>query len=113
MGRQLQEARDWSEVVAEASTRQMPEKGPSEFTYDGGELDSPRDRPLIQDFLEHARWFLFNKVRDRTILGLMLMRPNGGEYLPKKGIYDSRVGAARYYICLYAKQICDKFNIMF
>jgi hypothetical protein len=47
MGRQLQEARDWSEVVAEASTRQMSEKGPSKFRYDGWELDSPRDRPLI------------------------------------------------------------------
>jgi hypothetical protein len=44
---------------------------------------------------------LFNKVKDRTISGLMLKRPNGGGYLPKKGIYDDRVGAARYYIRLY------------
>jgi hypothetical protein len=35
MGRQLREARDWSEVVAEASTRQVAEKGVSEFEYDG------------------------------------------------------------------------------
>ncbi|CAM6064127.1 unnamed protein product [Sphagnum tenellum] len=101
MGRQLKEARDWSEVAAEASTRQMAKKGQSEFGYDGWELDSPRERPLIQDFLEHAQWFLFNKVRDRTIPGLMLRRTNGAGYLPKKGIYDDRVGAARYYIRLY------------
>ncbi len=43
MGCQLKEARDWSEVAAEASTRQMAKKGPSEFGYDGWELDSPRD----------------------------------------------------------------------
>jgi len=54
MGRQLRQARDWSQVVAEASTRQMAEKGPSEFGYDGWELDSPEVRPLIQDFLEHV-----------------------------------------------------------
>ncbi|CAK9188676.1 unnamed protein product [Sphagnum troendelagicum] len=101
MGRQLRQARDWSEVVAEASTRQMAEKGPSEFGYDSWELDSPEVRPLIQDFLEHAEWFLFNRVRDRTIPGLMLRKPNGGGYLPKKGIYDDRVGAARHYIGLY------------
>jgi hypothetical protein len=101
MGRQLKEARDWSEVAAEASTRQMAKKGPSEFGYDGWELDSPRDRRLIQDFLKHAQWFLFNKVRDHTIPGLMLNRPNGGGYLPKKGIYDDRVGVACYYIRLY------------
>jgi hypothetical protein len=64
-------------------------------------LDSPQDRPLIQDFLEHAQWFLFNRVKDRTIPGLMLMKPNGGGYLPKKGIYDDRVGVARHYIRLY------------
>jgi hypothetical protein len=31
----------------------------------------------------------------------MLKRPNGGGYLPKKGIYDDCVGAAHYYIRLY------------
>ncbi len=31
----------------------------------------------------------------------MLMKPNGGGYLPKKGIYDDRVGVARHYIRLY------------
>ncbi len=101
MGRQLQEARDWSEVVAQASTQQLMEKGPSEFGYDGWELDSPEVRPLIQDFLEHAQWFLFSSVRDRTIPGLMLMRPHGRGFLPKKGIYEDRVGAARHYISLY------------
>jgi hypothetical protein len=79
----------------------MVKKGPSEFRYEGWELDSRTDRPLIQDFLEHGQWFLFNKVRDRTIPGLMLKRPNGGGYLPKKGIYDDRVGGGRYYIRLY------------
>jgi hypothetical protein len=101
MGRQLREARDWSEVVAEASTQQLAETGLLEFSYDGWELDSPEVRPLIQDFLEHAEWFLFSTVRDRTIPGLMLMRQNGRGYLPKKGIYDDRVGAARHYIGLY------------
>jgi hypothetical protein len=42
MGRQLQEARDWSKVVVEASTQQMVENGLSEFEYDGWELDSPQ-----------------------------------------------------------------------
>jgi hypothetical protein len=101
MGRQLRQARDWSQVVAEASTRQMAEKGPSEFGYDGWELDAPEVRPLIQDFLEHAQWFLFSKVRDCSIPGLMLMKPNGHGFLPKKGIYDDRVGAVRHYIGLY------------
>jgi hypothetical protein len=101
MGRQLQEARDWLEVVAEASARQLVQEESSEFVYDGWKLDSPQDRPLIHDFLEHAEWFLFSKVRDRTIPGLMLMSANGRGYLPKKGIYDDRVGAARHYISLY------------
>jgi hypothetical protein len=101
MGRQLQQARDWSEVVAQASTQQMAEKGPSKFGYDGWELDSSEVRPLIHDFLEHAQWFLFSTARDRTNPGLMLMRHNGRGYLPKKGIYDDRVGAACHYIGLY------------
>ncbi len=101
MGRQLQEARDWSEATAKALTQQIAKKGPSEFEYDGWELDAPEVRSLIQDFLEHAQWFLFSKVRDRTIPGLMLMRPNGHGFLPKKGIYDDRVGAACHYIGLY------------
>jgi hypothetical protein len=41
MGRQLKQARDWSEVAAEASTREMAKKGPLEFGYDGWELDAP------------------------------------------------------------------------
>jgi len=53
MGRQLQEARDLSEVVLKASTQQMVENGLSEFEYGGWELNSPQVRPLIQDFLEH------------------------------------------------------------
>jgi hypothetical protein len=79
----------------------MAEKGGSKFRYDGWELDSPQDRPLIQDFLEHAQWFLFCLVRDCTIPGLMLMRPHGRGFLPKKGIYDDCVGAVRHYIGLY------------
>jgi hypothetical protein len=43
----------------------------------------------------------WERVRDRTIPGLMLKRSNGGGYLPKKGIYDDRVGAVCYYIRLY------------
>jgi hypothetical protein len=73
----------------------------SKFVYDGWEFDSPSDRPLIHDFLEHAQWFLFSKGRDHTIPSLMLMSANGGGYLPKKGIYDDRVGATRHYISLY------------
>jgi hypothetical protein len=56
---------------------------------------------LIQEFLEHAQWYLFRKGKDRNIPGLMLMKPNGGGYLPMKGIYEDRVGAARHYIGLY------------
>jgi len=101
MGRRLQEARDLSKVVLKVSTQQMVENGLSKFEYDGWELNSPQVRPLIQDFLEHIQWFLFSTVRDHTIPGLMLMRHNGCGYLPKKGIYDDRVGAARHYIGLY------------
>jgi len=54
MGRQLQQSRDWSEVVAETSARQSVHRESSEFVYDGWELDSLQDRPLIHDFLEHA-----------------------------------------------------------
>jgi len=64
-------------------------------------LDSLQVRPLIQDFLEHTQWFLFGSIKDRTIPCLMLMRPNGRGFLPKKGIYDDRVGAACHYIGLY------------
>ncbi len=73
----------------------------SEFGYDGWELDAPEVRPLIQDFLEHAQWYLFHRVKDRTIPGLMLMSANGHGYLPMKGIYEERVDAARHYIGLY------------
>ncbi len=38
-------------------------------------MDAPEVRPLIQDFLEHAQWFLFHRVKDRTIPGLMLKKP--------------------------------------
>jgi hypothetical protein len=100
-GRQLQEARVWSKVAAEASTQQMVESGLSEFEYDGWELDSPQDQPLIQDFLKHAQWYLFHKVQDRTIIGLMSMKPNGDGYLPMKGIYEDRVGVAHHYIGIY------------
>jgi hypothetical protein len=44
---------------------------------------------------------LFHRVKDRTISGLMLMKPNRGAYLPMKGIYEDRVGGARHYIGLY------------
>jgi hypothetical protein len=101
MRRQLQHARDWSQVIAEASTRQMVDTRLPEFGYDGWEMDAPEVRPLIQDFLEHAEWILFHRVKDRTIPGLMLMKPNGGGYLPMKGIYEDRVGGARHYIGLY------------
>jgi hypothetical protein len=101
MGRQLQQARDWSQVIAEASTRQMVDTRLPEFGYDGWEMDAPEVRPLIQDFLEHAEWILFHRVKDRTIPGLMLGKPNRGGYLPMKGIYEDRVGGARHYIGLY------------
>ncbi len=64
-------------------------------------MDAPEVRPLIQDFLEHAQWFLFHRVKDRTIPGLMLKKPIGGGYLPMKGIFEDRVGGARHYIGLY------------
>jgi len=87
MARQLQEARDWSEVVAEASTWQLVQRESSEFIYDGRELDSPKDQPLIHDFLQHAQWFLFNKIRDRIIPGLMLIDALPGSLLnPLEGL---------------------------
>jgi hypothetical protein len=87
MARELQEARDWSEVVAEALAQQLVQRESSEFVYDDWELDSPQDRPVIHDFLEHAQWFLFNKVRDRTIPGLMLIDALPNSLLdPLKGL---------------------------
>jgi len=41
VARQLSEARDWSKVVAEASTRHLVQRESSEFVSDGWELDSP------------------------------------------------------------------------
>jgi len=75
----------------------------TEFIYDGWELDSPQDQPLIHDFFDYAQWFLFTKIRYRTILGLMLilMSVNNRGYLSKKGIYEDHVGVVRHYIRLY------------
>jgi hypothetical protein len=55
MRRQLQQAHDWSKVAAQASSRQLLHKEVSKFGYDGWELDSPQDQPLIHDFIEHAQ----------------------------------------------------------
>ncbi len=42
----------------------------------------------------------------------MLMSANGGGYLPKKGIYDDRVGATRHYISLYGADWKDHIRIV-
>jgi hypothetical protein len=57
--------------------------------------------PLIQDFLDHAQWSLPSKAKDRSVPGLMLKVTTTGRFLPMKGVYVDRVGAARYYIGLY------------
>ncbi len=44
---------------------------------------------------------MFHRVKDHTIPGLMLGKPNHGGYLPMKGIYEDRVGGARHYIGRY------------
>jgi hypothetical protein len=77
-------------------------------------LDATEVRPLIQDFLQHAQWFLFHRVKDRIIPGSMLMKPNGGGYLPMKGIYEDRVNAIRHYISLnHMKTLKIKLKIPF
>ncbi len=44
---------------------------------------------------------LFNIVKDRIILELMLMKANGHGYVLNKQIYDNRVGVVHHYINLY------------
>jgi hypothetical protein len=97
MEQQLRAARRWRD----AERLQVVARQESEFKYDGWEMDAEDERPLIQDFLDHAQWFLFSTVRDRSIPGLMLMRSLGRGYLPKTGIYTDRVGAARHYTRLF------------
>jgi hypothetical protein len=65
----------------------MAEKGGSEFRYDSWELDSPQDRPLIQDFLEYAQWFLFSSVKDRKIFFLTL-KETPSRFLGTMGYYQ-------------------------
>lgn len=101
MPQQLQQAREWAMLAAEAEVHRLERVEELGYTYDGVELDAPEDRPLIQDFLDHAEWFLPSRVRDRTIPGLMLMSTDGGRLLQRTGIYVDRVGAARHYIGLY------------
>ncbi|KAG0563072.1 hypothetical protein KC19_8G003000 [Ceratodon purpureus] len=94
MEQQLRAARAWRNV----ERRQVVARQESEFKYDGWEMDAEPDRARIQDFLDHAEWFLHSTTKDRTIPGLMLMRANGRGYLPKAGLYTDRVGAARWYL---------------
>jgi hypothetical protein len=101
MESQLRQARRWHQAAQEAEAQRLQGVQVLGYTYDGVELDAAPDRPLIQDFLDHAEWFLFSTVRDRSIPGLMLMRTHGRGYLPKSGIYVDRVGAARHYIGMY------------
>jgi len=54
----------------------------------------------------------FSKIRYRIILGLMLMSANGRGYLPKKGIYEDRVSAARHYIRLYGADWRDHIRFV-
>lgn len=101
MQHQLQQAREWALAAAEAEVHRLERVEELGYTYEGVELDAPEDRPLIQDFLDHAEWFLHNRVRDRTLPGLMLKSTYDSRFLPKTGIYVDRVGAARHYVDLY------------
>lgn len=69
--------------------------------YAGCQHDEPQDRPLILEFLNHAQWFLHNRVKDRTVQGVMLQKTKGGGYWKKEGIYVDRIGAARHFIARY------------
>ena len=114
MEAQLRAARDWAIDAADAEVQRlerMDESGVG-YTYDGAELDALEDRPLIQDFLQHAQWFLSGRVRERTIPGLMLMARHGGRFLPKTGIYVDRVGAARHYIRTYGADWRDHIRFI-
>ena len=91
MEQQLIAARTWRD----AERRQVVVRQESEFK------DAEDKRPLIQDFLDPAQWFLFSTVGDRNIPGLMLMRALGCGSLPKTRIYKDRVGTTRHYTRLY------------
>jgi hypothetical protein len=56
---------------------------------------------LIQHFVKYVKWFFYSIIKDHIILGLMLMKANGHEYLPKKIIYDICVDVVHHYIGLY------------
>ena len=101
MEQQMRDALAWADAATAEEERRVQAVEGLGFTYDGVELDSPDVRPLIRDFLDHAEWFLHHRVRDRSIPGMMLKERNSNKFLPKKGIYVDRVGAARHYTRLY------------
>lgn len=70
--RQLIQTCDWAEVAEAAKARTTKHSDDLGYSYRGVELDSAPVRPLVQDFLDHAEWTLPSKVRDRTLLRLML-----------------------------------------
>jgi hypothetical protein len=97
----LQRARDWAIVAEAAQTRQEEIGEDLGYAYMGVEMDALEIQPLIQDFLDHAEWALLGRVRDRTVLGLLLRSTNDGRFLPQRGIYTDRVGGARHFVSQY------------
>jgi hypothetical protein len=51
---QLRHARDYATAVSAEETRRLENMAELDYTYDGVHLDRENDRPLIQDFLDHA-----------------------------------------------------------
>jgi hypothetical protein len=98
---QLRKARDWAAAASAEEAQRLEDVAGLDYTYDGVQLDEADERPLIQDFLDHAQWSLPSKAKDRSVPGLMLKVTTTGRFLPMKGVYVDRVGAARYYIGLY------------
>lgn len=81
---QFREMRDQAAVAPHAESQRMESIANLKYTYDGVQLDKINDRPLIQDFLDHAEWYLSAMMKDRFIPGLMLKAIFGGQIFAHK-----------------------------
>ena len=64
-------------------------------------VDSAEVCLLIKDFLDYAEWSLHDRVRNRTMSGLLLTSTYDSRFLPQHGIYNDRVSAARHFVGIH------------
>ena len=97
MKKQLRDARKWRD----AQERQQARNQEGGYTYNGWEQDDEDMRPLIQDFMDNARWELHGKVKNRSLEGNMLRMTKSRQFWPRTDVYDTREEGARHFIGLF------------